>query len=517
MDVRVTLRRRHMLRYRFFQLASRCRSVVFAGAEPPMKERMVRELSERCQDTMQHPQAWYYPDEAYVTVNGTLTDQLKPDVPPPPKQVRGAVTLAIGDGANDELMIKAAHVGVGISGVEGAAAVKAADYAIAQFSFLHTLLFVHGTWCYSRVAYLVHFVFYKAALVALTMFFFGFFSGFSGQQLFNEPIYQFFNIMFTAMPILCLATFDRILDRDTLENNPEVYRAMRKESVFTTTTFLTWIARSFSHAAVVFFVGFLCLSVNNVSNEDGREHGLYLVAAAVYMSVVMLASVIIVLDMHSITWLHAFSVLFSFASFFIVVICFSLFNDFNVTLYGVIIRMLSSPTVWLVVLVTTLFPLFIDIAGRHFAYLHGKTLIQILREQQVIKAKRQELLTTLQSASAAVRFSRMQEYDQKHPPLPDLRLYKPFAAATEDNEDDVPKVTDSDDKSTDYQTNDHDLSGVASVLSPQPTEDDLEHRAQMQRAVVATLLRFRNLTGSYFESAQWQAGTENRSRDFTRK
>ena len=43
-----------------------------------------------------------------------------------------AITLAIGDGANDVGMIQTAHVGVGISGVEGLQAACASDYAIAQ-------------------------------------------------------------------------------------------------------------------------------------------------------------------------------------------------------------------------------------------------------------------------------------------------------------------------------------------------------------------------------------------------
>lgn len=39
-------------------------------------------------------------------------------------------TLSIGDGANDVNMITAAHVGVGISGLEGQQAARASDYAI---------------------------------------------------------------------------------------------------------------------------------------------------------------------------------------------------------------------------------------------------------------------------------------------------------------------------------------------------------------------------------------------------
>lgn len=50
----------------------------------------------------------------------------------------GAVTLAIGDGANDVAMIQRASVGVGVSGVEGLQAVCASDYSIAQVIFFMT-------------------------------------------------------------------------------------------------------------------------------------------------------------------------------------------------------------------------------------------------------------------------------------------------------------------------------------------------------------------------------------------
>ena len=46
-----------------------------------------------------------------------------------------AVTLAIGDGANDVPMIQRAHVGVGIMGKEGMQATMASDFAIGQFRY----------------------------------------------------------------------------------------------------------------------------------------------------------------------------------------------------------------------------------------------------------------------------------------------------------------------------------------------------------------------------------------------
>ena len=67
------------------------------------------------------------------------------------KKHKKAVALAIGDGANDVAMIKAADVGVGISGQEGMQAVLAADYSLAKFMFLERLLLVHGRWSYFRI------------------------------------------------------------------------------------------------------------------------------------------------------------------------------------------------------------------------------------------------------------------------------------------------------------------------------------------------------------------------------
>lgn len=73
----------------------------------------------------------------------------------------GITTLAIGDGANDVGMIQKAHVGIGMSGMEGMQAVMASDFAIAQFKFLAKLLLVHGRWNYLRMSRLVPYMFYK--------------------------------------------------------------------------------------------------------------------------------------------------------------------------------------------------------------------------------------------------------------------------------------------------------------------------------------------------------------------
>lgn len=67
------------------------------------------------------------------------------------KDGKNAMTLAIGDGANDVAMIQEANIGVGIAGLEGAQASMSADYAFGQFRYLTKLLLVHGRWCNIRI------------------------------------------------------------------------------------------------------------------------------------------------------------------------------------------------------------------------------------------------------------------------------------------------------------------------------------------------------------------------------
>ena len=60
------------------------------------------------------------------------------------------VTAAIGDGGNDVSMIQEAHIGFGIMGKEGRAAVRASDIGFAKFHHLRKVILVHGHWYYYR-------------------------------------------------------------------------------------------------------------------------------------------------------------------------------------------------------------------------------------------------------------------------------------------------------------------------------------------------------------------------------
>ena len=108
------------------------------------------------------------------------------------------MTLAIGDGANDVAMILKAHVGVGIAGREGMQAARSSDYAIGKFKFLRNLLLYHGREAYRRNTWIICYNFYKNFLYVIVQYYFGFYSVFSGQPLYEAWVYQQYNICFTG-------------------------------------------------------------------------------------------------------------------------------------------------------------------------------------------------------------------------------------------------------------------------------------------------------------------------------
>uniref|UniRef100_A0A672Z2D3 Phospholipid-transporting ATPase n=1 Tax=Sphaeramia orbicularis TaxID=375764 RepID=A0A672Z2D3_9TELE len=112
------------------------------------------------------------------------------------KKHKKAVTLAVGDGANDVSMIKSAHIGVGISGQEGIQAVLASDYSFSQFRFLQRLLLVHGRWSYLRMCRFLCYFFYKNFAFTMVHFWFGFFCGFSAQIALDTGFWTIINHVF---------------------------------------------------------------------------------------------------------------------------------------------------------------------------------------------------------------------------------------------------------------------------------------------------------------------------------
>jgi phospholipid-transporting ATPase len=169
--------------------------------------------------------------------------------------VAGAVTLAIGDGANDVSMIQAAHVGVGISGMEGLQAVRSSDFAIAQFRYLKKLLLTHGGWGYSRVCKVVVICFYKNITLYLIQFWFALNNNFSGMTLFETwSSVSSYNVIWTLLPPLAIGIFDQYVSARMLDRYPQMYKSGQSGAFYNHKIFIGWILNSFFHSLMLFYL-----------------------------------------------------------------------------------------------------------------------------------------------------------------------------------------------------------------------------------------------------------------------
>ncbi|KAI2637396.1 hypothetical protein GGS21DRAFT_511376 [Xylaria nigripes] len=200
------------------------------------------------------------------------------------KKFSDEILLAIGDGANDVSMIQAAHIGVGISGVEGLQAARSADVSIGQFRFLRKLTLVHGAWSYHRISKTILFSFYKNIALYQTQFWYAFQNAFSGEIIYESWMLSFYNIFFTVLPPLAIGILDQYVSARLLDRYPQLYMAGQRNEFFKIKTFAAWIANAFYHSLILYVFSELFWKGDGVL-RDGTIGGHWIWGTGLYASV----------------------------------------------------------------------------------------------------------------------------------------------------------------------------------------------------------------------------------------
>lgn len=205
------------------------------------------------------------------------------------------VTLAIGDGANDVSMIQQAHVGIGIFGKEGLQAANSADYAIAKFSYLIPLLFLHGRWNYQRVSKVVLYSFYKNFLLVLPMFYYFFMNQYSGTSIYDSWLIMSYNTIFTALPIVVLGCMDKDIKGKLIISNPRLYTEGILSKILNMRAFVEWTAIALTNSAILYTL----IVVNSMSIIDtqGSSEELICTGTVLFICIVQTATYTILLEM----------------------------------------------------------------------------------------------------------------------------------------------------------------------------------------------------------------------------
>ncbi|KAG9354384.1 hypothetical protein JZ751_001091 [Albula glossodonta] len=274
------------------------------------------------------------------------------------KKYKKAVTLAIGDGANDVSMIKAAHIGVGISGQEGMQAVLSSDYSFAQFRYLQRLLLVHGRWSYLRMCKFLRYFFYKNFTFTFVHFWYAFFCGFSAQTVYDEWFITLYNLVYTALPVLGMSLFDQDVNDRWSFQYPQLYTPGQLNLYFSKTAFVRCALHSGYSSLVLFFIPYAAMY--DTVRDDGKDIADYQSFALLAQTCLLIAVCIqLGLDMAYWTAVNQFFVWGSLAMYFAVTFTFysnGMYLIFTASFpfIGTARNSLSQPNVWLTILLTTI-------------------------------------------------------------------------------------------------------------------------------------------------------------------
>lgn len=102
------------------------------------------------------------------------------------------------------------------------------------------LLFFHGHEAYRRISFIVCYNFYKNFLYVVVQFYFGFYSVFSGQPLYEQFLYQLYNVCFTGGVLFYWGVMDTQFEKLVFLSKPELYRSGIEGSLFSTKIFWSW-------------------------------------------------------------------------------------------------------------------------------------------------------------------------------------------------------------------------------------------------------------------------------------
>ncbi|KAI9599439.1 hypothetical protein BDF19DRAFT_470419 [Syncephalis fuscata] len=282
------------------------------------------------------------------------------------KKHKKAILLAIGDGANDVSMIQAAHVGVGINGLEGMQAARSSDFAISQFRFLRKLLLVHGAWSYQRLSKLILYSFYKNICLYMTQFWFAFYNGFSGQIIYESWTISAYNVIFTVLPPLAIGIFDQYLGARMLDRYPELYQLGQKKEFFNVRNFWGWTANAFYHSLVLFFAAVLIFSQDLIL-PNGTTGGHWAFGTTLYTAV--LGTVLLKAALINDLWTK-FSWVSIPGSFIVWILLFALYasvtsytSNFALEYKGLLPVLYGSGVFWFTIIVLPIFAFYVIMHG----------------------------------------------------------------------------------------------------------------------------------------------------------
>ncbi|GFQ04468.1 putative phospholipid-transporting ATPase 5 [Phtheirospermum japonicum] len=253
------------------------------------------------------------------------------------KEHSGKTILAIGDGANDVGMIQEADIGVGISGMEG----------------MQILYFV-----------------YKNIVFGLTLFYYNIFTGFSGQDLYDDWYMVMFNVVLTSLPVISLGVLEQDVSSDVCLKFPALYQEGQRNACFSWKRIIGWILNAIYASLSVFTINtYTCALSLSPLDERGYPADIEHVGTITYTSVIWAVNCQIALMISHFTYVTHLLVWGSILCWYVFLYLYAALPPlYSENVFHIFTEQIGpAPVYWistLLVIVVSLFPHFLYVVVR---------------------------------------------------------------------------------------------------------------------------------------------------------
>ncbi|XP_056161871.1 probable phospholipid-transporting ATPase 4 [Syzygium oleosum] len=282
------------------------------------------------------------------------------------KEFTGKTTLAIGDGAND--------------------AVMASDFSLPQFRFLERLLIVHGHWCYKRISKMILYFIYKNIVFGLTLFYYEFYTSFSGQVLYDDWYMTAFNVLLTSLPVISLGVLEQDVPSDVCHQFPALYQQGQRGICFSWKRIIGWILNGAVASLIIFLLTIHALSSVAFSGKGNAADMAHL-GTITYTCVIWTVNCQIALIISHFTWIQHLFIWGSILLWYIFLLVYgALPPSYSKTGFHVLTEAIGgSPSFWIItllVVVASLLPYFVYMVLQRTFYPLDDHVIQEMKHRK---------------------------------------------------------------------------------------------------------------------------------------
>lgn len=160
-------------------------------------------------------------------------------------------------------------------------------------------------------------MFFKNIVFVTPIFLAGYFSFYSSTVIYDDYLYQCYNLFFTSWPILIFAIFDFQYEKEEFQRNPKHYKIGFNNELFGKKVFAKWFLTGIIYGAIIFFVSFMS---TQTADSTGRVTASMTISGQiVFCCVVAFVNMKIFLSSHNIlgfTWFFCYCSTLCFVLFF---------------------------------------------------------------------------------------------------------------------------------------------------------------------------------------------------------